>query len=179
MEFTITGVSPQTRPWSSEQYGEFIAYRIKVAERGDEVIEWSRKTDSDPPTEGQKIDGEIVDNPKGDVKLKFKQSYSGGGNSSGGGSQKDLSPEAQARVTRCVAFEGAVRVFCATKGEGTTHTPESAVQAIGDLTDRLVEVLGVDTSEAPKQEAKPADPPADAPTEGQQTTAGNDDDIPF
>jgi len=150
-EFTIAAVSPETRPWKSEKWGDFIAYKIKV-EGSDEVIELSQKTTTDAPTVGQMIDGEIQDN--GDFGKKFKKSYSGG--QGGGGSD----PQRDARIARQVAFKGAVEIAVASITAAKPDAPQvDWLSMVGDWTDRLLPIVTGQSAEGKAEEAAPNDSP--------------------
>lgn len=90
-----------SRPWSSSEYGDFIAYAFR-AEGQERPLEWSRKVGTPGPSVGETLTGEVED--KGpNYPLKFKKAKAGG---FGGGGR---SPQESKSIVRQHSQEMALR----------------------------------------------------------------------
>lgn len=101
--YTVTAVSDQTRPWSSNKGGAMISYRVHLKDSAGvatQNVEWAKKATSDPPKIGDTVDGNIDNTEYG---LKLKVAYQGGpGGGGGGGRPKD--PAERAAIAASVAL---------------------------------------------------------------------------
>jgi len=82
--FTVSAVSKDVRKYNS-QFGELAAFKVRFQERGNDVVEWSRKPDN-APTVGQVVTGTVTDNPPYGLKFKQDKPADMQGRSSWGGS---------------------------------------------------------------------------------------------
>lgn len=134
-EHTITGLGKQ-REFNS-QYGAMIDYTVDC---GDEKgLSLTQKKDSPPPTVGQTISGDIIEEtitPKSGgepfKKRKLKKTPQGNfGGGGGGGGGKGMTPEREAAIVRQHSQEMSLRFFA------ITGFPEgqSALECIKTQTD--------------------------------------------
>lgn len=128
---TFTVKTAEKKNEYADKYGPKVAYTLSIAEV-DDLVELSQKPETAPPSEGQEIDGDLIEGQYG---KKLKKTYTPGSSNGGGGRTED--PKKSAEIRRMACQRAAIELLTAEVHAGLTFTNQKASDLLKPRVDWL------------------------------------------